>query len=215
MWVRPMLKAKAEVGRLPDGVLTLYADSAERFEVGIDWSTTYGLTKLYELAFRSQQFRAKDVELLGADASQITRKVACRLSPSLDTEKLAEIGGKVYEVTRTDNDGRWHYLYLTELACDGTCDLVGYTTTRVKGEQKRSESVTTVHVKVATAGEIDTDDVKFESLWPTIALTVRACDYNRQTVVRRGSMEYHVSKVTGDGEWVKLNCTGGVPYGQR
>ena len=210
-----MLRAKTEVSRLHEGVLTLYRESDRRSEVGIDWSTTYGLTKLYELPFRSMQFRSKDVELLGVDASQITRKVACRLSPELDTEKLVEIGGRLYEITRTDADYRWYYLYLTELACDGTATLVGYSTTYAKGEKQRVESPTIVHVKTASMGEVDTDDVKFESMWPTLVLTIRACDYGRQAIVRRDGIEYRIRKVTGDGEWLKLTCEGGVPYGQR
>lgn len=210
-----MLRAKTEVGRLHEGVLTLYRESSTRSEVGVDWSTTYGLTKLYELPFRSMQFRSKDVELLGVDVSQITRKVACRLSPDVDTEKLAEIGGKLYEITRTDADYRWHYLYLTELACDGTATLVGYSTTYAKGEKQRVESPTVVYVKTAEMGEVDTDDVKFDSMWPTLTLTIRACDYSRQTVIRRDGMEYRIRKVTGDGEWLRLTCEGGVPYGQR
>lgn len=210
-----MLKAKREVGRLHEGVLTLYAETDARRDRGIDWSTTAGLRELYELPFRSMQLRAKDADILGDDASRISRKVACRVSPYVDTEKLARIEGKLYEVTRTDADARWHYLFLSELACDGVASLVATTTTYVKGEPRSVETTTAVYAKTASAGETDTDNGGFKSIWPTLVLTIRACDYDRETIVRFDGKEYRIRKVTGDGEWLKLTCEGGVPYGQR
>lgn len=210
-----MLKAKREVGRLHEGVLTLYKETDARMERGIDWSTTAGLRELYELPFRSMQLRAKDADILGDDASRISRKVACRVSPYVDTEKLVRIEGTLYEVTRTDADARWHYLFLSELACDGVATLVATTTTYERGEPKSAETATPVYAKTASAGETDTDKGGFKSIWPTLALTIRACDYDRETIVRFDGKEYRIRKVTGDGEWLKLTCEGGVPYGQR
>ena len=210
-----MLKVRREIGHLTDGVLTLYAETDARRERGIDWSTTFGLRELYELPFRSMQLRAKDADILGDDASRITRKVACRVSPDVDTEKLAHIDGRLYEVTRTDADARWHYLFLSELACDGVAMLVATTTTYERGEPRSTETATPVYAKTASAGETDTDKGGFKSIWPTLALTIRACDYDRETIVRFVGKEYRIRKVTGDGEWLKLTCEGGVPYGQR
>ena len=210
-----MLKAKREVGRLHEGVLTLYAETDARKERGIDWSTTAGLRELYELPFRSVQFRAKDADILGDDASRISRKVACRVSPDVDTEKLAHIDGRLYEVTRTDADAHWHYLFLSELACDGMATLVATTTTYSRGEPTSTETTTPIYARIGSAGETDSDKGGFDSIWPTLALTIRACDYDRETVVRFAGKEYRIRKVVGDGEWLKLTCEGGVPYGQR
>ncbi len=210
-----MMRGKPNIQLLADGVLTLYADADARHVRGIDWSTTEGLTELYELPYRNMRLRSYDTELSGEDVSQITRKACVRVSPSCDTECLAAIDGTLYELTRVDTtDGRWHYLYMTELATDGTATLVKTTSTRSRGESTRTDVPTVVYARKVAPGAKLGNQSGVETAWPTCTLTIRALDYDGETVARMDGREYVVSKVEGEGEWLELSCTGGVPYGR-
>lgn len=190
-----------------DGVVALMASTPSRLAVGVDFSTDAGLEQVGRLAYKSLSLRAQDVELATAEGFELSRKIRTRKAPGITPSLLCRTADVLYEVSYIDTDTLSHYIYLTELATDGTLDLVGHTTTYDELRQAhRTEIASTVHVRRAALGYERTTASAQDALEPTASLTVRACDYADQTLCRRGGVTYTVTKVAGAGEWLTLSC---------
>jgi hypothetical protein len=50
-----------------------------------------------------------------------------------------------------------------------------------------------------------------QSVWPTIELTVRQCDWDGERHVSYKGIRYAVRSTKGDGNWLRLTCEEGVP----
>ena len=202
----PMLSANSHQ-TYNDGVVALMASTPSRLAVGVDFSTAAGLEQVGRLAYRSLSLRAQDVDLATAEGFELSRKVQTRRAPNITPSLICRAAGKLYEIAYVDTDTLSHYIYLTELATDGTLDLVGHETTYDELRQAhRTEVTSTVHVRRAALGYERTTASAQDALEPTASLTVRACDYADQTLCRRGGVTYTVTKVSGAGEWLTLSC---------
>ena len=119
-----MLRRKAEVFAPTDGVLRVCADSDERQERGADFSDASLLVPMYPLAFRRMRISSRDVELADSTGCEITAKVETRYTPLINANNDVELNGKPYELSRVENRGRTCWLWLSEIATDGTCELM-------------------------------------------------------------------------------------------
>ena len=190
-----------------DGVVALMAPAPARGVVGVDFSGITGLEQIGRLAYRSLSLRAQDVELATAEGFELSRKIRTRKAPGITPSLLCYTADKLYEVSYVDTDATSHYLYLTEIATDGTLDLVSHTVTYDELRQAhRAEVTSTVHVRRAAIGYERAVASAQDALEPTATLRVRACDYANQTTCRRGGVTYTVTKVDGAGEWLTLSC---------
>lgn len=190
-----------------DGVVALMAPTPSRGVVGVDFSTDEGLEQVGRLAYRSLSLRAQDVQLATTEGFELSRKVRTRRAPNITPSLICRAADALYEVSYVDTDATSHYLYLTEIATDGTLDLVGHTVTYDELRQAhRTEVVSTVHVRKAALGYDRTVASAQDALEPTASLRVRACDYAGQTLCRRSGVTYTVTKVAGAGEWLTLSC---------
>ena len=169
----------------------------------------------YELAatvpFATSQLRQADVAALGDAASGISRKVRAQLPAGVSTTDCVAIGGAVYDVTRLDREGRLSWLYLTELASDGTLDLLpGGVSYDGLGLPQRSPTAVTVRYRAASWGR-STGDAPM----PSASVRVRALDWDGERELRVGGEAYAVTGAEGDGEWVTLACSrGGAQLGR-
>ena len=115
-------------------------------------------------------------------------------------------GGRAHAARRRDGDdraGSLTYLSLSELERDGTCDLVAVTVGRDRyGQAVPREERTTVTVRRARTGERDGSAV--------LTLTMRAVDYAGERAVERGGRRLAVTKVSGAGAWVEIECAEGA-----
>jgi len=190
-----------------DGVVALMSATPSRLVVGVDFSTDAGLEQVGRLAYKSLSLRAQDVELATAQGFEISTKIQTRRAPGVTPSLLCRTAGRLYEIAYVDTDATSHYVYLTELATDGTLDLVGHTTTYDELRQAhRTEVVSTVFVRRAALGRERTMAGAQDALDPTASMRVRACDYAGQTLCRRDGVTYVVTKATGMGEWLVLAC---------
>ena len=211
-----MLRRKRAVFAPTDGVLCVMDDLPARSERGADFSDVMDLVERFRLDFRTSRLRTEDVELAEADGVQITRKVTCRRAPGVDAGSTIAIDGWTYDVTRADLAARTMTLYLTRLATDGVATLVSTTSTRdERGEPVRSEGRTTVWVRRGAAGSSAGRSAGQEGPWPTLELTIRALDYDGETRVVRNGREYRIVRTRSAGDWVTLECEGGVAHGKR
>ena len=202
-----MLRRKREVFAPADGPLILMAETARSQARGVDFSTTEGLDPRLRLDFRSMRLRSQDVELAAATGSELTRRVQVRDAPGIATEQLALVQGTVYEVTRVDRSQRTAYLWLAEVACDGTCELLSDDVVTDGWAVERPEPKgTTVHVRRAADGMARESTPGADVLQPTTSLRLRACDYDGELELRRLGLTYAVVGVTGHGRWVDLRC---------
>lgn len=202
-----MLRRKREVFAPTDGVLSVMDATAARSVRGIDFSGTYGLDERHRLAFRSTRLRTQDVELAAADGVEVTRKLVCRRAPDVDAGTIVAIDGYAYDVTRVDLMAKTMTLTLSQLMCDGTCDLVRETTTRdARGESVTGEVPTTVYVRKARMGGTTDKRAGVQTVWPTVSLTIRACDWEGERIVSFRGASYAVRAAKGDGEWLVLEC---------
>lgn len=202
------LKAKRTVFAPTDGVLDICKDDLTRRLRGIDFSRPVGLISLVSgLPFRKSAVRALDAQLLGASAEAVTLKVSTRRPPELETTNTIVIGDKVYDITRTDDDGRLVWLYLTQIKTASQCELVSVKTTYDDlGIAKSIETRQKVYIRAITYGQ----EAASKGLFNDTTITLRTCDYAGERVVVMAGVRYRVQSVAGDGDWVRLRCVEGV-----
>ena len=130
-----------------------------------------------------------------------------RDAPGLSTDLLALVGDTLYEVTRVDRVARTANLWLAEIACDGTCDLLGDGVTVDEWSVERPQpDGTTVYVRRLSPGAARESSLGMDALQPTMTVRLRACDYDGELALRRGPATYAVASVAGHGRWVDLRC---------
>lgn len=202
-----MLRRKREVFAPTDGWLALMSEGPGRAERGIDFSGTKGLRQQLRLDYRSARLRSQDVELAEATGAELTRRVQVRDAPGLSTDLLALVGDTLYEVTRVDRVARTASLWLAEIACDGTCELLGDGVMVDEWSVERTKPTgTTVFVRRVSPGAARESSVGMDALQPTMTARLRACDYDGELALKRGPVTYAVTSVTGHGRWVDLRC---------
>ena len=211
-----MLRRKRAVFAPTDGVLSVMDELAWRRDRGVDFSDVAGLIERFKLDFRSSRLRTEDLELAGRDGIQLTRKVTCRRAPGVDAGTVVAIAGFAYDVERVDLSARTMTLLLSELQTDGKALLLSTTSTRdARGETTRSKEGTEVWVRKSARGTEARESAHVDGTWPTEEITIRACDYDGETRVRRRGREFSVVRTRGRGTWVTLECEGGVANGKR
>ena len=200
------LKAKAQVFAATSGVLSVLRRGDAWRGRGADWSSPGSYELVATVPFATSQLRQVDAAALGDAASGISRKVRAQLPPGVSTTDCVAIGGAVYDVTRLDREGRLSWLYLTELASDGTLDLLpGGVSYDTLGLPARSPTAVTVRYRAASWGR-STGDAPM----PSASVRVRALDWDGERELRVGGETYAVTGAEGDGEWVTLACARGV-----
>lgn len=211
-----MLRRKREVFAPTDGVLSVMSPTSERMERGVDFSGTDGLEALFGLDFRSSRLRSEDLDLAESEGVQVTRKVVTRRAPGIDAGTTIAIDGDAYDVTRVDVAARNMTLWLSQLTSDGTCALHATRATRDERGEARSEDVPTeVYVRRARMGGERHSKAGAQSVWPTVELTIRACDWEGERSVTFRGVTYAVTATDGDGEWLRLTCEeGAVQHGK-
>ena len=211
-----MLRRKREVFAPTDGKLSVMAESDERSARGVDFSTTDGLVVAFGLDFRQSRLRTEDVELSEADGVKVTRKVVCRRAPNVDAGTTIAINGEVYDVTRADLAPKNMTLTLSRITTDGTCVLHTTRVTRdARGESTTVPDDTEVFVRFAAMGGETHTRAGAQSVWPTVELTLRACDWDGELSVTYREVTYKVTATVGDGDWMRLTCEeGAVQHGQ-
>ena len=211
-----MLRRKRSVFAPTDGVLRVMDELPERRMRGIDFSDVTGLAEAFRLDYRTSRLRLEDVEMSGQDGVQVTRKVTCRRAPGVDSGTVVVIDGWAYDVLRVDLASRTMTLTLAELATDGTATLLAATARRdARGESARSEVPTTVWVRKASGGATSGKSAGIDGTWPNTRLTIRAVDYDGESRVVRDGREYRIARTRSAGDWVTLECEGGVAHGKR
>ena len=211
-----MLRRKREVFAPTDGIISVMRETERRRERGVDFSGTDGLKPRFSLAYRQSRLRTEDMELAQADGVQVTRKVITRRAPDVDAGTICAVDGTAYDVTRVDFAAQNMTLWLSELTCDGTCDLHATKVTRdERGEADTADSDTTVYVRRARMGGETHSKAGAQSVWPTVELTLRAVDWCGERSVTYHGVTYKVASTKGDGEWITLSCEeGAVQRGQ-
>lgn len=200
--------SRARFPRLVDGSLTLLRPTPARDAPGVDFSTSEGCTPVASLHFASRTHRQQDVELADSEGRALSMKVLVRAMPGIGTGMLADIGGTVHEVWRADHAQEGCYLYLEELATDGTVQLV----TRREGRDQLgrrldgwSEPVT-VHCRKAAWSSDRRTSPPVAALQPSLDVTIRRCDWGFQERVVRDGTPYIVESATSRGEWVEVHA---------
>ncbi|WP_028264376.1 hypothetical protein [Atopobium fossor] len=201
------LKTKREVFAPIDGVLALCEPTAARCARGVNWTSAAGLRTLCLLPYRKSQVRSVDIDALGSDAPSLSLKVCVRRPPDLSVANTAVIAGKAYDITKTDEDGRLAWLYLTRFESVGTCELVATSAEYDDlGIAHATEKRTSVYVRSVEWSGNSTDAGQLASLH----ISIRADDWaGERAVVMRGK-RHSVTRVTGDGEWTTLECAEGI-----
>lgn len=201
------LKRKPEVFAPTDGTIRVVCGLDEA-AVGTDYSDpTPWARDLYALAFRRVRISARDVELADATGSEITAKVEVRRALTLGPALEAILDGVPCEILRLEERGRTCWLWLSEIATDGTCELVS---TSIAYDERaiphESETPTTVYVRRASTGRSHVGSAGVDALDATCALRIRRGDYDGQRTVRRGGVTYSVVSAEGHGRWIDLRC---------
>lgn len=206
-----MLRRKREVFAPTDGILTVMDETDARRSRGVDFTGTSGLIARHVLDFRSSRLRTEDLDLADAIGVQVTRKVVTRRAPNVDAGTIVAIDGRVYDVTRADATAKNLTLWLAELTSDGTCVLHDTTATRdARGETVTVTIDTTVYVRRARMGGEMRTEAGARAVWPTVELTIRACDWAGERSVTYRDVTYRVTSAKGDGEWLALTCEEGA-----
>ena len=211
-----MLRRKREVFAPTDGVVYVTDVTAGRARRGIDYSGTEGLAKRFALDYRQSRLRTEDLELAETDGVQVSRKVVTRRAPNVDAGTTCVIGGRAYDVTRVDLAAKNMTLWLSEITTDGTCVLHGTKVERdARGEMTTHAVDVEVYVHSASMGGERGSSGGAQSVWPTLRLTLRACDWRGERSVTYRGLTYKVASTQGDGAWVELQCEeGAVQHGQ-
>lgn len=205
-----MLKRKAEVFAPTDGVVRLCADTDARTWRGADFSDVSMLEPMCSMAFRRMRISSRDVELADSTGCEITAKVEVRYTSRIDANSDVEMGGRPYEVTRVENRGRTCWLWLSEIASDGTCELLGetyeYDRLGIPIPKPVEGPPTEVYVRRVEHGLKRTNANAVDALDGTIEVRIRACDYANERKLKRGGTTYTVMDVKNHGRWVDLVC---------
>lgn len=202
-----VLRRKSEVFAPTDGVLALCRETPARRARGLDWTGDAGLETVCDLPYRRSRVRSQDVDVLGEAAQTLTLKVCVLRPPGLSTTDVVVVDGHAYDLTRADEDGRLAWLYLSQLTSAGTCELIATKTVYDElGLPKSTETCTTVHVRTVRRGTAAADS----GALGTLSVTIRDCDWAGECSVVMGGRRHAVTKATGDGEWVRLDCSEGV-----
>lgn len=201
------LRRKSEVFAPTDGVLALCRETPARRARGLDWTGDAGLETVCELPYRRSQVRSQDVDVLGEAAQALTLKVCVRRPPGLSTTDVVVVDGHAYDLTRADEDGRLAWLYLSQLTSACACELIATKTVYDElGLPKSTETCTMVLARTVAHGTAAADP----GALGTLSVTVRACDWDDERAVVMAGRRHTVTRVTGDGEWVRLDCSEGV-----
>ncbi len=203
-----MLRRKAEVFAPTDGVLYATIDTDARAARGADFSDPELLDVVWPLDFRRMRISARDVELADATGSEVTAKVEVRNAPLLTPELDVLMGGKVYETTRVESRGRTCWLWLSELASDGTCELLSetYEYDRLGIPKQSGKQPTEVFVRRVEYDLKRSNANAVDALDGTIEVRIRACDYADERKLKRGGTTYTVLGAQSHGRWVDLTC---------
>ena len=203
-----MLKRKAEVFAPTDGVIRLCIDSSERLERGADFSDASLLVPMYSLPFRRMRISSRDVELAEVTGCEITAKVEVRNTPIINSNNDVELEGRPYELTRIESRGRTCWLWLSEVTCDGTCDLAqeSYTYDAVGVPKATEGEPVTVSVRHVSPGTRRRSASGVDALDPTVTLRLRTLDYAGEQHLSYMGHTYTVMATEGHGRWVDLTC---------
>ena len=203
-----MLKRKAEVFAPTDGVLRVCVDDHERQERGADFTDASLLVPMYPLAFRRMRISSRDVELAGSMGCEVTAKVEIRYTPLINPNNDIELVGKPYELTRIENRGRTCWLWLSEIAGDGTCELLSdiYDYDAVGIPHKTGTTAVTVHVRSVSPSLRRSTANGADSLAALLTLRLRSSDYLNEQHVRRAGRTYTVMSTESHGRWVDRTC---------
>ena len=207
-----MLRRKAEVFAPTDGVLSVCKDSSEREAIGADFTDPALLDTIFLLSYRRMRVSARDVEFSDTTGSEITAKVEVRSAPKLDADTDVVMDGKPYEITRVESRGRTCWLWLSEIASDGTCELLpnhverdaigipiadpttGVTVLCRKAKQSLSKST-------RIPGTVAADQSK-----AVVTLRLRTIDYLGERYLMRGGVKHTVISTESAGRWIDLTC---------
>lgn len=203
-----MLRRKAEVFTATDGVVYPSAHSASLDERGADFSDPSLLIPLFPLPYRRVRISARDVELADATGSEVTAKVETRHAPSLTADAEVTMDGRVFEVARIEDRGRTCWLWLSEVATDGTCGLIKttYESDAVGVQQPRDAEPVTVHVRRVSASARRGHAASTDDLRPALEIRVRAADYDGEQHIARNGRTYTVMSFETHGRWLDLVC---------
>lgn len=194
-----MLKAKKEVFAPTDGVVRLYSDTPAREARGLDWRTTDGLALECELPFRAMRLRSDDVEQAVSTGCALDLKLAVRAPEVICAATTCEVDSRLLDIVRLERESRITYLYLQEEVSDGLVTLIK----TVNGYNDLGEWVPTTSEAVVVAREVALSSKESD---PQVKVTVRSCDYQGETRIRRNDIPYTVTASTGDGRWTQLTC---------
>lgn len=211
-----VLRRKREVFAPTDGILHVMDETEGRRARGVDFTGTVGLAPRFRLDYRQSRLRTEDLDLADATGVRVTRKVVTRRAPNVDAGTVCAIDGTAYDLTRVDLASKNMTLWLSELTSDGTCVLHATTVTRdARGEATATPADTTVYVRTARMGGETHTKAGGQTIWPTVELTLRACDWCGERSVTYKDVTYQVASTKGDGEWVTLSCEeGAMDHGQ-
>ena len=176
-----MLRRKAEVFAPTDGVIRVCVDSDERQGRGADFSDASLLVPIYPLAFRRMRISTRDVELAESTGCEITAKIETRYTPLINANNDVELDGRPYELTRVENRGRTCWLWLSEIATDGTCELLSesYEYDAVGIPHKTQETPTLVYVRSVSPSLRRSTANGTDSLAAALTLRLRASAFPR------------------------------------
>ena len=204
-----MLRAKPEVFAPTDGVLYVTCDTSRRGERGADFSDPLLVNTVFPLAFRRMRISTRDVELAGATGSEVTAKVEVRAAIALTPDTDVTLNGKLFELTRVESRGRTCWLWLSEIACDGTVELLPDSVTRdshgipVEG----SDLPITVWCRRVSPFARRVNATGIDEIRPALRLRLRSSDYAGESRLKRLGATYSVTSVDNVGRWVDLTCS--------
>lgn len=200
-----MLSRKRELFSPAEGVCALLGETDRWLRRGADFSDASLLDERGRLAFRSLMLRADDVALAYAEGSELSRKLEVRRSPLVQTGGLYSVGGTLYEATRAEHGARTSYLYLSEVAGDGTCELIAEDDSYDDLRQRRAtETSRRVHCRRVVTSAVRSVAGGTDRLAPSMRIRVRASDYAGERSVRRDGVRYAVTSASGQGRWADL-----------
>ena len=203
-----MLKRKAEVFAPTDGVLRVCMDDMGRQERGADFTDVSLLNPIFPLPYRRMRISSRDVELANSTGCELTAKLETRYTPLINPNNDVTLNGRAYELSRVENRGRTCWLWLSEIATDGTCELLAdsYEYDAVGVPHKTGTVATLVYVRSVSPSLRRSTANGTDSLGALLTLRLRASDYDSEQHVRRSGKTYTVMSTESHGRWVDLTC---------
>lgn len=201
------LRKRSTVFAPTDGVLSILRRGAAWQARGADWSSPTAYDAIATVPFASSQLRYADAALLATGDSDISRKVRAQLPAGVTTSDYVGIGGVVYDITKLDESGRLSWLYLSEVASDGTAWMVS---SKVTYDELGVASGERVYVGCSyRLGKLS--NAVADSMRPSMTISVRSIDYGGEREVAVGSKDnrFAVKSVSTDGEWATLDLQQG------